>query len=97
MIIEVRCLICGQVVNHKWLPFIEFQKQGMSPHEALNKVDAKRPCCRSTLLTHVNLIDTKLRNAQIREDERTVSATEQAEPNPRPPRRRSTPRTYQAR
>ena len=58
MIIPIRCISCGKPVGHLWEPLKEMtEKQGVDKKEALDKLGAKRYCCRALLLSHVDIID----------------------------------------
>ena len=60
MLIPVRCYTCGKVTGNKWEPYQEYLRQGMTPKEALDKLELKRYCCRRIILTHVDLFDKLL-------------------------------------
>ena len=57
MIIPVRCLTCGAVLGGKWEKYNDLVKKGKTQQEALDELGIKRYCCRSLMITHVNLID----------------------------------------
>lgn len=61
MIIPVRCFTCGSVVASKWEQYVKYLKEGKTQHEALNLLLIKRYCCRTMLLTHIDLMEHKLR------------------------------------
>lgn len=58
MIIPVRCFSCGRVLGDKWE---EFQERTEEQHEdtkqVLDDLGITSYCCRSVMLTHVDLID----------------------------------------
>ncbi|MDY6770945.1 MAG: DNA-directed RNA polymerase subunit N [Candidatus Nanohaloarchaea archaeon] len=58
MIVPVRCFTCGKVVGDKWE---EFQKrteeQDEDPQDVLDDLGLDKYCCRTVLLTHVDLAD----------------------------------------
>jgi len=57
MIIPVRCISCGKPIAHLWEKYEEEVKKGKNPQKVLDSLGLKRYCCRSTFLTHVDLID----------------------------------------
>lgn len=61
MIIPVRCFTCGKVTGNMWTPYQNMLADGVSEKEALDKLGLKRYCCRTMLLTHVELIDDMLK------------------------------------
>ena len=69
MLIPVRCYTCGKVTGNKWEPYQKLLEEGMSPKEALDKLELKRYCCRRIILTHVDLIDKLLDYNESRFDE----------------------------
>jgi len=58
MIIPVRCFSCGKVVGGVWDEYQKMLEDGVSIKDALDKLEIKRFCCRSTLMSHVEMIDT---------------------------------------
>jgi DNA-directed RNA polymerase I, II, and III subunit RPABC5 len=64
MILPVRCFTCGSLVSSKEIQYRTLLRQDVPPGLALTQVGAKRFCCRSMLLTCVDLIGPELeRNA----------------------------------
>ena len=57
MIVPVRCFSCGQPVGNLWEEYQKLLSDGKSKKEALDKIDLKRFCCRSTIMSHVESID----------------------------------------
>lgn len=60
MLIPVRCFTCGKVTGNKWEPYQKYLREGMTPKEALDKLELQRYCCRRIILTHVDLSDKLL-------------------------------------
>ena len=58
MIVPVRCFSCGKVVGSAWEVYQQALKDGKSMKEALDECGLKRFCCRSTIMSHVETIDT---------------------------------------
>ena len=58
MIAPVRCFSCGKVVGSSWEKYKQFLSEGKSIKEALDELGLKRFCCRSTIMSHVETIDT---------------------------------------
>jgi len=61
MIIPVRCFTCGKVTGNKWFRYVELLKLGKTSGEALDALGLTRYCCRTILLTHVDVMERKLR------------------------------------
>jgi DNA-directed RNA polymerase subunit N len=58
MIIPVRCFSCGKPIGHLWEEYKERVQKGEDPKKVMDSLGLERYCCRSTLLGHVDLIDT---------------------------------------
>ena len=61
MIIPVRCFTCGKLIGDKWEEFARRVKAGEEPGGVLDSLGITRYCCRSMLLSHVEVIDEFLR------------------------------------
>ncbi|MEM2926013.1 MAG: DNA-directed RNA polymerase subunit N [Candidatus Bathyarchaeia archaeon] len=59
--IPVRCFSCGALVGHKWEEFERRIKDGEDAGKVLDDLGVRRYCCRSTLLSHVEVIDDVLK------------------------------------
>lgn len=57
MIIPVRCMTCGAVIGGKWEKYNALVAKGKTPKDALDELGVRRYCCRSLMLTHVDIID----------------------------------------
>ncbi|MEM3342222.1 MAG: DNA-directed RNA polymerase subunit N [Thermoplasmata archaeon] len=57
MIVPVRCFSCGKVIGSLYETFRMKVKQGQSPKEVLDELGLDRYCCRSIMISHVDLID----------------------------------------
>lgn len=53
--IPIRCFTCGKVVANKWEPYVRLRKEGIDKTTALNILRLVRPCCRTMIVTHVDL------------------------------------------
>ena len=53
----VRCFSCGKLLGDKYEQFEERVKKGEEPKHVLDELGLKRYCCRSTMLTSVDLMD----------------------------------------
>lgn len=51
----VRCWTCGKLLGDKYEEFERRLKQGENPKHALDELGIKRYCCRSTMLTSIDL------------------------------------------
>ena len=55
MLFPIRCFTCGKVVSHLHKLYTNMvENEGISKHDALDKIGAKRYCCRRMFLTHVD-------------------------------------------
>lgn len=58
MIIPVRCFSCGRVIGDKWEEFQErTEEHNEDAKDVLDDLGVNSYCCRSLMLTHVDLID----------------------------------------
>lgn len=57
MIIPVRCISCGEIVGDKWEKFSSELALGKDPKKILDSLKVEKYCCRSTLITNVDLMD----------------------------------------
>ncbi|MBI5390815.1 DNA-directed RNA polymerase subunit N [Candidatus Woesearchaeota archaeon] len=58
MIVPIRCWSCGKPVGHLWEEFAEKTKGAEDQKKkVLDQMGLERYCCRTMLLTHVNLIE----------------------------------------
>ena len=53
----VRCITCGKLLGDKYEEFEQHVKKGEEPKRVLDDLDVKRYCCRSTILTSVDLTE----------------------------------------
>jgi DNA-directed RNA polymerase subunit N (RpoN/RPB10) len=65
MIIPIRCFTCRRPIAHLWEPFLKLHDEGLSIDEALTELGLgeRKMCCRTVLITHVDLIDELLKYA----------------------------------
>jgi DNA-directed RNA polymerase subunit N len=57
MIIPIRCFSCGKPIGHLWEEYNERIKRGEEKKKVLDSLGLKRYCCRSAILSHVDLIE----------------------------------------
>ena len=57
MIIPIRCFSCGKPIAHLWENYRKRVEAGENRKEVLDSLGLVRYCCRSMLLSHVELID----------------------------------------
>ena len=58
MIVPVRCFSCGKPVGQHWQEFRKLvDEDKKSVKEALDKLEIKRFCCRTVIMSHVESID----------------------------------------
>ena len=55
MIIPIRCFSCGKPIAHLWDEFKEKTLKGDDPKKVLTDLGLERFCCRSMIMTHVDL------------------------------------------
>lgn len=53
----VRCFTCGKLLGDKYDKFEQRVKQGENTKRVLDELGIKRYCCRSTMLTSIDLMD----------------------------------------
>jgi len=58
MIIPIRCFSCGKVIGSKWEDYQKYLEEGKTIKEALDLLGLERFCCRNTVMSHINTIDT---------------------------------------
>jgi len=58
MIIPVRCFSCGKVVGALYEDYQKLVEEGSSVKDALDKLEVKRFCCRTTMMSNADMIDT---------------------------------------
>jgi DNA-directed RNA polymerase subunit N len=53
----IRCFTCGKLLGDKFEEFEKRVARGERPARVLDDLGLKRYCCRSTMLTSVDLMD----------------------------------------
>ncbi len=53
----IRCITCGKLLGDKYEKFDEHVRKGEEPKRVLDDLRVTRYCCRSTMLTSVDLMD----------------------------------------
>ncbi|RLG57067.1 MAG: DNA-directed RNA polymerase subunit N [Hadesarchaea archaeon] len=53
----IRCITCGKLLADKYEEFEERVKKGEEPKRVLDELGIKRYCCRSVMLTSVDVMD----------------------------------------
>jgi DNA-directed RNA polymerase subunit N len=53
----IRCFTCGKLLGDKYLQFEERTKKGEDPKKVLDDLGLKRYCCRSSLLTSIDVME----------------------------------------
>jgi DNA-directed RNA polymerase subunit N (RpoN/RPB10) len=64
MIIPVRCFTCGKVMANKWITYQQQIQEGKAAAQILDDMKLTRYCCRSMLLSHVDILDKMLISRQ---------------------------------
>jgi DNA-directed RNA polymerase subunit N len=57
MIIPVRCTTCGKPIGQFWEEFKERTGKGEDPKKVMDGLGMERYCCRSHMLSHVDMIE----------------------------------------
>lgn len=57
MIIPIRCFSCGKPISHLWETYQERVEKGENRKKVLDDIGLRRACCRSAMMTHVELIE----------------------------------------
>ncbi len=57
MIIPIRCFSCGKPIGHLWEEFNQRKEKGEELKKVMDDLGLERYCCRSCMLSHVELID----------------------------------------
>ena len=60
MMIPIRCFTCGNLIGDKFAPFQSRVKAGEDAGKVLDDLGLKRYCCRSMLISSVDVIDEVL-------------------------------------
>lgn len=57
MLIPQRCFTCGKVLSDKWEEYAERTDDGEHPKDIMDDLGVERYCCRTVMLTQVDLLD----------------------------------------
>lgn len=60
MMIPIRCFTCGNLIGDKYASFKSRVKDGEDPAKVLDDLGLKRYCCRSMIISSVDVIDQVL-------------------------------------
>jgi len=60
-VVPVRCFSCGALIADKWEEFKRRTEAGEAPTKVLDSLGVKKYCCRSMLLSHVEILDEALK------------------------------------
>ncbi|MDA4120921.1 MAG: DNA-directed RNA polymerase subunit N [Thaumarchaeota archaeon] len=60
MMIPIRCFTCGNLIGDKFQSFQSRVKSGEDPAKVLDGLGLKRYCCRTMLISSVDVIDQVL-------------------------------------
>ena len=60
MMIPIRCFTCGNLIGDKFTSFQARVKEGEDPAKVLDDLGLRRYCCRSMLISSVDVIDQVL-------------------------------------
>ena len=69
MLIPVRCFTCGKIVGNKWQKYKKYLDQGISEDNALTQIGLNRICCRTMILTHVDMCSKLIQHDRIETQE----------------------------
>lgn len=65
MIIPVRCMTCGKVLGNKWKRLEELRARQAKMIEIYKALGLERYCCKKTIMTFVETLDTLLKYEQL--------------------------------
>ncbi|MGM5484915.1 MAG: DNA-directed RNA polymerase subunit N [Nanobdellota archaeon] len=65
MIINIRCWSCGKPIGHLWETYKERVENGEERKKVMDDLGLERYCCRSSILGHVDLVDTAARFKKV--------------------------------
>lgn len=54
--IPIRCFSCGEILGDKEKKYKDLIKDGKTENEALNELKIEKQCCRTIILTNVDII-----------------------------------------
>ena len=57
MEIPIRCFTCGNLIADKSEEFLKRKKKGEDPGKILDDLGLRRYCCRTMIITHIEVID----------------------------------------
>jgi len=57
MIIPIRCWSCGKPIAHLYEKYAERTAKGEDKKKVMDELGLERYCCRSMMISHVELID----------------------------------------
>lgn len=66
MIIPIRCFTCNFLISSKYKKFLSMREEKEEPKTIFEKLKIRRYCCKKTLLSHVDIIDSLDQNKVIR-------------------------------
>ncbi len=58
MMVPVRCPTCGKPIAHLWEKYKERVEKGEDPKKVLDDLGVDRYCCRTAIMTSVDLMET---------------------------------------
>jgi len=58
MMAPIRCPTCGKPIGHLCVEYTKRVKNGENPEKVLDDLGLDRYCCRTAVMTYVDLIDT---------------------------------------
>lgn len=61
MIIPIRCFTCGKELSSKWGAYTKGCAQNDNKGEVLDNLGLRRPCCRTVMLTTVDIMQKILK------------------------------------
>jgi len=56
MLIPIRCFSCNNILGDKYQKYQEQQKDGKNTKEILDDLNLHKYCCRTIMMTHINMI-----------------------------------------
>lgn len=57
MIIPVKCFTCNSLISSKYKKYLDFKENGFSPKDIFKILNVRRNCCKTLMLTHVDIVE----------------------------------------
>jgi DNA-directed RNA polymerase subunit N len=58
MMVNIRCWSCGKPIAHLWEEYKDRTLAGEDKKKVMDDLGLERYCCRSSLMSHIELVET---------------------------------------